>query len=132
MPSDKFEIRSDVGNGLLRIALRGNWDVETIREYKEAVTGAVAALYEAGKKPGQLVALVDTREAGAQSQEVIAAYQKELGSGSGLAPRKLATLVSSHLLKRQVERIAMPNQRLFTEERDALTWLLSDTASEPH
>ena len=103
--------------------------METIRKYKEAITAAVTALFEAGCKPGQLVALVDTREAGAQSQDVVAAYQKELGSSSGLAPRKLVTLVSSHLLKRQVERIAIPNQRLFTDERDALAWLLSDATS---
>ena len=122
--ADKFEIVIEPQRGLLRITMRGHWDIETVRSYKAAVLAAVGKMRTAGCTPGELVALVDIRDAGAQSQEVIAAYKDDL-QGPDLVPRRLATLVTSALFKRQVERIAIPNQRLFTDEVEALNWLLS-------
>lgn len=128
--ADPFDIIADPQHGLLRITMRGHWDVETVRRYKDAIGRAAAGLYDAGNAPGSLVALVDVRGGGAQSQEVIAYYQEELGGPYGPAPRRLATLVSSALFKRQVERIAIANQRLFTDEKEALDWLLSEDIEE--
>ena len=125
MSNDKFEIFSDPRRALLHIILRGHWDIETVELYKAAVAKATADMYAAGCEPGSLIALVDARAGGAQSQDVIAYYQQHLGPGSGLSPRRLATLVSSALFKRQIERIAIPNQRLFTDEGAAWEWLLS-------
>ncbi|WP_374942064.1 hypothetical protein [Sphingomonas sp.] len=122
--ADKFEITPDPAASLLRITMRGHWDLATVTLYREALVRAVAAMRAAGCKPGTVCALVDARDGGAQSQEVVASFRDNLRGGD-LAPRRLATLVSSALFRRQIERIAIPNQRLFTDEHDALAWLLS-------
>ena len=128
MSSDKFEITTDPSQSLLRITMRGHWTVDTVREYKDALIPTIERMLAAGCVRANMIALVDTREGGVQAQEVIAEYQKQLGE-SGLAPRRLATLVSSALFKRQVERIAILNQRLFTDEAEALAWLLAPDES---
>lgn len=127
MTADKFRIIVQPEHCLLRITMREHWTVETVAAYRAALLPAIDKLITNGCSRGTMLALVDTREGGAQSQDVIAEYQRELGGGD-LAPRRLATLVSSALFKRQVERIAIPNQRLFTDEEEALAWLLSSDA----
>lgn len=115
-----FDIIPDARRSMLRITMRGHWMAETVQEYRVAV----ATLIENGCKRERIVALVDAREVSAQSQDVIEEYQKVMVR-DGRVPRRLATLLSSALFKRQVERIAMPNQRIFTHEHEALAWLLS-------
>lgn len=124
MTAGQFEIVTEPARSLLRITMRGHWDLATVTGYERALREAVEAMYAGGCRRGTLLALVDARAGTAQSQEVVASYKDRLG-GASLAPRKLATLVSSALLKRQVERIAIPNQRLFTDEDEAVAWLLS-------
>lgn len=122
--NDRFHIVGDPQRSLIRIVMRGHWDVETVRGYKKAIVAAVERMRVQGCKPGEIVALVDLRDGGAQSQDVIAAYKDDLDEAN-LVPRRLATLVASALFKRQVERIAIPNQRFFVDESEALDWLLS-------
>lgn len=124
MTADKFRIIAEPRHCLLRITMREQWTIETVAAYKAALLPEVERLLASGCARGKIVALVDARSLGAQSQEVIAGYQRQLGGGE-LAARRLATLVSSALFKRQVERISLPNQRFFTDEDEALTWLLS-------
>lgn len=124
MTAEKFRIVAKPRHCLLRITMRDQWTVETVAAYKAALLPEVDRLLASGCARGNMVALVDTRNGGALSQDVIAEYQRQLGGGA-LAPRRLATIVSSALCKRQVERIAIPNQRLFTEDDEALAWLLS-------
>lgn len=119
-----FDIIPDARRSMLRITMRGHWMAETVQEYRVAVARAVATLIENGCKRERIVALVDAREVSAQSQDVIEEYQKGMVR-DGRVPRRLATLLSSALFKRQVERIAMPNQRIFSHEHEALAWLLS-------
>ena len=103
--------------------MRGHWDVNTVKAYRTTVLGAAQQLLSSGCASGSVLAFVDARELGAQSQQVIASYREHLGSSS-LLPRRLATVVSSALFKRQVERIAIPNQQLFADEIEAMNWLL--------
>lgn len=122
---ERFTITPVPANGMLRIVMRGHWTLDTVDEYKRAMLAAAGKLVAAGCKPDDIIALCDTREHGPQSQDVVARFKQMLG-GDGFAPRRLATVTSSALLKRQVERIAVANQRLFTDEAEALAWLLSD------
>ena len=127
--TDHYDITIDPQRQLVMVTMRGHWDVETVRAYKRDILAAVDQLRSAGCAADRIIALVDIRDGGAQSQDVIAAYKDDL-SEPGLMPRRLATLVSSALFRLQVERIAIPNQRLFTDEAEAFTWLLSpDDAS---
>ena len=124
MGADRFDIAADVPRRLLQITARGLWDVDTVKAYKAALLAVIERMLAAGCPNGEMVALFDAREGGPQSQDVIAAFRAQLGQPD-LVPRRLATLVGSALLKRQVERIAIPNQRVFTDEAEALAWLLS-------
>ena len=124
MPAKLFEIVADVPKRLLRIRVGGHWELATVSAYKTELLASVKQMHDAGCEPGEMVALFDAREGGPQSQEVVAHFRDELG-GAELVPRRLATLVSSALFKRQVERIAIPNQRVFADEAEALAWLLS-------
>ncbi len=127
--SDRYEIAIDPERKLVRVAMRGHWSLGTVRVYKQDILAAVGKLRSAGCAAGEIVALVDIRDGGAQSQEVIAAYKDDL-AGPDLVPRRLATLVSSALFRRQVERIAIPNQRFFTDGTEALAWLMSPGSAE--
>ena len=124
MKSDHFEITADARRSLLKIRMCGHWTSDVVDDYQKAVVSAVTGMLSAGSRRGGLLALVDARELSAQSQDVVADFKATMDRG-GLVPRRLATLLSSALLKRQVERIAVPNQRLFSDEDEALAWLLS-------
>lgn len=129
MTAGPFDIATEPARSLLRITMRGHWDVATVALYETALRKAVQEMLAKGCPHGDMLALVDLREVKAQSQDVIAAYKERLDRAD-LAPRRLATLVSSALFKMQVQRIAIPNQRLFTSEDDAVEWLLSADESE--
>lgn len=124
MNGDKFDIRIDAAQCLLRITLRGLWQADDVHAYRAALAEVSATLRAAGCPRGETIVLVDARANGPQSQDVITSYRSTMG-GQDMAVRRLATLVTSALFKRQVERIAISNQQLFTDEADALAWLLS-------
>ena len=103
----------------------GHWDVSTVDAYALELARVTARLYAAGHKRGSLLALVDARDVAAQSQEVVAAFKERFGAPN-LQPRKLATVLTRALFKRQVERIAIGNQKLFVDESEAMEWLLNE------
>lgn len=122
--NEYFDIRTDTQRSLLHVKMQGHWTTETVEAYKKAVQSAVSGLLMAGCRRGKVLAMVDARELSAQSKGVVAEFKSSMDR-EGLVPRRLATLLSSALFKRQVERIAIPNQRLFADETEALAWLLS-------
>ena len=122
--ADPFTITTDPARNLIRVVMRGYWTLGTIDAYEQALVAAGIAMRAAGCRREDFLALVDARDGGPQSQDVVSQYRDRLGREERL-PRRLATLVSSALLKRQVDRIAIPNQRMFTDEAEALAWLLS-------
>lgn len=124
MTAGNFAIENYPDKELLRITLRGHWDLDTVARYKGVLGGAIARMVASGVRLERIVALVDARAVAAQGQDVVAFYKRHLGSAE-LTPRRLATLLSSALFKRQVERIAIPNQRIFGDEGDAMAWLLA-------
>ena len=124
MSGDKSSLVAEPEHCLLPIVMGGHWAVETAAANKAALLPAIDRLIANGCASGYSPALVDRREGEDQSQDVIAEYQRQLESGD-LAPRRNATPVWNARFKRQIERIAIPNQRLFTEDNEALAWLLS-------
>lgn len=123
MTHPNFTILTDPGRKLIRITMRGFWDTAAITAYDTEIRTAAARMMAAGCRRDEMLALVDTRDLNAQAQDQVAAY-KEQFSAHDRQPRRLATIVSSALLKRQIERIALPNQRIFEDEDEALHWLL--------
>ena len=130
MSTEPFQIAIDPKKRLIRITLRGHWTVQMVEAYRQAVIEAGTKMATLGCPVDEILALVDARAGGPQSQEVVAAWRDRIEAHGLAAPRRLASVVSSALLKRQVERIAVPNQRLFTEEAEALAWLLSPADAE--
>lgn len=127
MQAGHFDIATDAGRGLLHVTMRSHWTIETVDRYEQSVIVAVSEMFSAGCRNGNFLALVDACDLSAQSQNVVAEFKARMHR-EGLLPRRLATVLSSTLFKRHVERIAIPNQRLFVEESEALSWLLSEEA----
>ena len=124
MNDPSFAFACDPANKLLRVTMRGFWDGRTVARYDAAAVEAGKAMIAAGGPLSELLVLLDAREMGAQARHAITDYKDRFAS-PGRAPRRNATLVSSALFRRQVERIAMPNQRIFEDEAEALSWLRS-------
>lgn len=118
-----FTIETDAGRRLIRITMRGFWDEATVAAYdKELKIAGAKLVAEAGCARSDLFALTDARDLSAQSQEMLLNYKGRFDAPER-QPKRGATIVSSALLKRQAERIAGPNQRIFEDERAAMDWL---------
>ncbi|WP_010188665.1 hypothetical protein [Sphingomonas sp. PAMC 26605] len=127
MHADHFDITIDAGRSLLPVTMRGQRTTETVDRYEQTVGVAVARLLSAGCRCGNLFVLADVRELNAQSQNVIADFKTRMHY-EGLLPRRPLTQLSSTSFNRQLQRIAIPNQRLFVDESDAISWPLSEEA----
>lgn len=121
----KFSIETEAGRKLLSIVLRGNWDHSTIEAYDLKLREASHAMTLAGCPRHEILALVDAREAVAQSQQVITSYKDRFGLPDR-QPKRIATVLSSTLFKFQVRRISLPNQKIFEDKNAAIQWLLSE------
>ena len=124
MSAENFQIRSDPSRHFLHIVWSGYWDLAVVEAYKTALGRAIANIHARGTKSGEVVAMVDARKLGPQSQEVTEAYKKSFADPA-LKPRRLATLLSSALFKMQVQRLAVADQRIFEDEEEALAWLFA-------
>ena len=124
MEHQHFTICADIPRNMMRIVMRGFWDASTLAAYDAAITRVADQMTAGGCPRHEIVALVDARELNAQSQRIIVDY-KEMFDVPSKRPRRLATIVEHALSKRQVQRIALPNQQIFANEPEALRWLLS-------
>lgn len=120
-----FTITMEPNKRLLQISMRGYWNEATLSAYDSKVREAAARMEAAGCPRNVILALVDTRGANVQSQQLLAEYRERF-SQADRQPARLATVVSSMLFKLQVERVALPNQRIFHDHDVALDWLLDD------
>ena len=123
-PLPDFSIATDPDQKMLHIALRGFWTEETMDRYDRALRDAGAAMLAAGCPLPEILCLVDAREMSTQTQGLIAQYQARFGAPDRQAKR-IATVTSSALMKLQAQRLAFPNQRIFENEQEAISWLLS-------
>lgn len=123
-----FEIMTVPDRRLMRIAMRGFWTEATIAEYDVAVQDAALAMARAGCPRTEILAFVDARELDAQAQPLIANYQSRF-SAPDRQPRRIATVVSKALVRMQAQRVAFANQQIFTDEREAMDWLLHEGGS---
>ena len=119
-----YAIAVDPARRLMRVVLRGFWDAATLDAYDRDIRAAGDHMTAAGCPRSEILALVDARDMTAQAQNLVAEY-KDRFSDPSRQPRRLATLVASALVTRQVNRVDLPNQRLFADEAEALTWLNS-------
>lgn len=97
--------------------------------YDAKITRVASGMVASGCSLRDMVALTDVRDLSAQSQNLVAAYNKRFAAPER-QPRRCATIVTSALFKRQVERIARPNQRIFGDEDEAMRWLFDPASAK--
>ena len=117
-----FEITIDRVAHLMRITFGGNWTVETVDQLRQATRKEVARLVAGGCRAKDLLILMDRRNQGPHSQEVVEALKLLSAENSGKAKR-VALLMSSALATMQAKRINAGTTRVFTSEAEALEWL---------
>ena len=119
-----FALYADSSKRLLEIVLRGQWTVETVLAYTRAREKVFRKLERVGIPPGHLRILVDAHEMSAQSQDAVNMFRHSIAT-SRLHPGRSALVLSSALLKMQINRISMPGQRVFADKWEAQAWLFA-------
>lgn len=120
---EKFTFRIDRARGLVRITMRGFYDIQDVAAFFDARRTAHAEL---GMAPNQHLTLNDLRGMQIQKQDVIQAFQIGLAEASEKA-RKLAIVVDAAMAKSQASRaIDSADTRYFTDLAQAEAWLLAD------
>lgn len=120
-----YQIDVDLPRHLVRATLHGYWDAGTATDFSRDLDEALVQ----AASPSASVAtrlLIDARDQGVQSQEVVASFGSRMIDFKGSRPR-IALLVSSTLHKMQATRIAsLDQQELFSSEQKAIAWLLDE------
>ena len=128
MEARNFTLRPDPARRMLEIVLDGRWTPETVEAYRVARAEVMRVLQRAGVALADLRVFVDARSLSAQSLEAVAAFGSMVAP-SDLQPGRSALVLTSALVKLQIKRIAMPGQRLFSDEQKARAWLVDETAT---
>lgn len=120
MPEEPFTVHIEAATGVLVARAQSFWKVETLHEF----TASIMASIEVMKRQGRpVLLLIDAREHGVQSQEVVIGLQRWAHSDAVKAVRT-AVIVPSALYRRQARRISSPgNHELFSDEVEARAWL---------
>lgn len=101
--------------------MRGFWEASTVTRLADALQRARYALPGGGA--GGYATLVDNSAFQVQGQEVVEALARL--AGAEIAAGKIATIVTSALLRRQAQRVG-PAHGLFETRAEALSWLAED------
>ena len=120
-----YEIKVDTSQHLVCATLHGHWDFKFASEFAQELH---RALEDAASHTASVVTrlLIDARDQGVQSQDVVAIAGNRMIDFKGPRPR-VALLVTSTLHKMQAARIAsLDQQELFSSEQEALAWLLEE------
>ena len=124
MPETKFRVVTDPITRIVRVACSGFWLHDEARLYLGQIADEVEAIRVHERN---VRVLVDNRHAAVQTFEVIGEVSSGLSQIYKPADR-LAIVVESVLLKRQMERLpAVAITRIFAALKEAEDWLMSDS-----
>lgn len=122
MTQEYFEIRSDINEHYIYIALRGFWSVETVAEYYRAKNAAIDKYIAAGYSIENIKILFDISQWDTQSRKV-----SEMIDALDDRDVKAAVIAQSAMLPRkQSQRLAGKNYQFFSDKEEALAWLNND------
>ena len=123
MTSLPFTIEVERSSGLIRAAAYEFWTLAILERFKACVQAEQEAVRRSGLRP---LFLIDVRQHGVQSREVVEGLQAFARSGSCRAT-KTAVVVESALYRFQAERIGSePDHSIFRNYDEARQWLLAD------
>lgn len=121
--SDKFSFTLDRERGIVRIVMRGFYELSDVADFFEARRRAHAEL---GLPPNQHMTLNDLRGMSIQRQDVVHALQDGLAMKAEQA-RRLAIVVDAAMARGQATRaINSLGTRYFTDVKTAEAWLYAD------
>ena len=124
MPEVKFKVGTDPVTRVVRIGCSGFWLHDEAKLYLGQIADEVGAARVHGKN---VRALVDNRNAAVQTFGIIGEVSNMLAEVYKPADR-MAILVESVLLKRQMERLpTVAITRVFVTLKEAEDWLMSDS-----
>ena len=124
MADRRFSFQVDPSGGLVRARLIGLLNAQDVQDYFVEQKKAVV---DAGGTFAHHSLLLDIRDWSVQTQDVVAAFQRQLGSGGTLALRS-AIVCGSALIRLQLQRIlkGRADARVFDALEPAEAWLMSD------
>ena len=108
---------------MIRAATFQFWTLPILERFKVCVQAEQEAVRRSGLRP---LFLIDVRQHGVQSREVVEGLQAFARSGSCRAT-KTAVVVESALYRFQAERIGSePDHSIFRNDDEARQWLLAE------
>jgi len=123
----EFNITVDPDHDLVRITLRGFFEMADIERFLIARDKAHKQLRSA---PNQHATLVDIRDMKIQSQEIVAAFRHVLANPAHQS-RRLAFVIASTLARMQVIRAVDEREaRYFGTMEEAEAWVLGNAEQE--
>jgi hypothetical protein len=121
LETPEYSVAFDPAGRMVRIALRGHWDLDLSKRYVREFRDALRVMPAGGCPLGEQLVFVDLREFAVQSQDVLGVLG-ELSNDASIAPRRTAVVASSALLTMQARRVA-PDYHLFADPQEAMAWL---------
>lgn len=123
MNSFSFTIEVDRSSGLIRAAAYEFWTLAILERFRIRMQAEQEAISRSGLRP---LFLIDVRQHGVQSREVVEGLQAFARSASCRAT-KTAVVVESALYRFQAERIGSERDHaIFRSDDEARHWLLAN------
>lgn len=120
MAEEPFSVSVEAVTGVVVARANSFWKVDTLHQFTAAIMASVEVLQRRGRP---VLLLIDAREHGVQSQEVVSGLQQWAHSDAVKSIRT-AVIVPSALYRRQARRISSPgDHELFGDEAEARAWL---------
>lgn len=125
-----FSVIVDMEHGCMETAISGFWTLETLRDFRRAVTEAGERIERATGQPA--VSLCGYTNASIQSQEVIAAFA-DMMDNPIVRSRRVAMYTSGVMAKMQAQRATRhrPEIRFFSDVDEARAWLRTEPDAIP-
>jgi hypothetical protein len=126
MAEPEFTIGFDKQRHILRARLMGPWLPETVERFAAEMQEAKARHAKTLDSGSAISVLIDAREHGVQSQQVVSRLRELAGEFSRDVGRT-AVIVTSAVHQLQAKRInPVAEHRVFATEGDAIAWLCGD------
>jgi hypothetical protein len=120
-----YNVVAEVEKSLIKTQLEGFWSQS---DFERFMADEQAALAQLRCGPGKHILLCDLTKLNVVSQEMGALIGKELNSEGPRDAAWIAIVITSALLKMQIQRLlTRPNAIIFDNETDAMTWLLGES-----
>ena len=121
-----FEVSIETNRRLLRIAMRGFWDVPTFEIFAGEFVRALQALQRQG---GCEAAIVDGREFSVQSKEILERFSIVMRENAAILAKRTASIVPTELNRMQANRVTESLTRAdFNSVEEAEAWLFGTEA----